>query len=536
MTIRPESSYLLPQLLDEAAERFPERQALRFSGQSLTYEELASRSSSLARLLIQQGVSKGDCVGFYMEKSLEAVVGIYGIMKAGAVYVPIDPLAPLSRVAFIIQDCGLRHLISSETRSGQLQELLNGKVALDSVIGVRPKESLPVRCIGWDEIHQAPPLAATAGVTATEMDLAYILYTSGSTGNPKGVMHTHRSALSFVQWAVAAFGLGYEDRLSNHAPYHFDLTIFDLFASATVGALTVIVPEDVARLSASLAALISEEKLTVWYSVPFALIQLLQRGGLESRDLTSMRCVLFAGEPFPPKHLHQLMRLLPRASFFNLYGPTETNVCTFYEVPPVGEKRQGERPLPIGQACGNTELLVVDGEDKPTAPFEIGELLVRSPATMPGYWNRPELTERAFLRRSARPPYEEVFYRTGDLVQREADGNYQFLGRKDRQVKIRGFRVELDEIEVALLSHVEVEEAAVYLRPDDEERVSIETAVVAKPGTALTSLELSRYLSERLPSYAIPKPILILDQLPRTSTGKIDRRTLLERALTANPV
>jgi acyl-coenzyme A synthetase/AMP-(fatty) acid ligase len=290
----------------------------------------------------------------------------------------------------------------------------------------------------------------------------------------------------------------------------------------------------VARLPASLAALISEEKLTVWYSVPFALMQLLQRGGLESRDLSALRCVLFAGEPFPPKHLHQLMRVLPRASFFNLYGPTETNVCTFYEVSAV--QGNEERPLPIGQACANTELLVVDAEDEPVAPDEIGELLVRSPTTMPGYWDRPEQTSRAFLRQSARPPFEEVFYRTGDLVQREADGNYQFLGRKDRQVKVRGFRIELDEIEVALLSHAAVEEAAVYLRPDAEETISIETAVVARTGTAPTSLELSRYLSERLPSYAIPNPILIVDQLPRTSTGKIDRRTLRERAVPAHSI
>lgn len=522
--------YLLPQLLDTAAECFPEREALRFFDQSLTYEELAGRSSSLARLLVEQGVKKGDRVGFYLEKSLEAVVAIYGIMKAGAAYVPVDPLAPVSRVAFIIQDCGLRHLVSSETKSSQLRQLLDRRVALESVVGVEAKESLPVRCITWDEVHQTPPKAA-AGADATEMDLAYILYTSGSTGDPKGVMHTHRSALSFAQWAAETFRLSCEDRLSNHAPYHFDLTILDLFAGAAAGASTVIIGEDVARLPASLAALISEERLSVWYSVPFALMQLLQRGRLESRDLSALRCVLFAGEPFPPKHLSQLMRLLPHAAFFNLYGPTETNVCTFYEVPAVPEDE--ERPLPIGGPCSNTELLVVDGEDRAVAPGETGELLVRSAATMPGYWNRPEQTGRAFLRRSATPPFEQLFYRTGDLVQQDADGHYQFLGRKDRQVKVRGFRIELDEIEVALLAHAQVEEAAVYLRPNGEETVSIETAVVAKTGTPPTSLELSRYLSDRLPSYAVPNSILIVDQLPRTSTGKIDRRTLRDRALSA---
>ena len=524
--------FLLHQLLDGMAGSHPGRQALSFSGQSLTYEELARRSGSLARLLIQQGVKKGDRVGIYTEKSLEAVIAIYGIVKAGAAYVPVDPLAPISRLAFILRDCGIQHLVSSETRIRQLQELLARQVSLESVVGFRSDE-LPVRTIAWEEVYQTP-IPAKTRASGTELDLAYILYTSGSTGEPKGVMHTHRSALSFVQWAVTTFSLCSDDRLSNHAPYHFDLSILDLFASAAVGAAVVIVPEDVARLPASLAGFMSEEKLTVWYSVPFALIQLLQRGRLESRDLASLRCVLFAGEPFPPKHLCQLMHALPHVSFFNLYGPTETNVCTFYEASPGREDE--ERPLPIGQGCANTELLVVDAEDQPVAPGETGELLVRGASTMPGYWNRPEQTDRAFFRHSARPPFQEVFYRTGDLVQRVADGNYQFLGRKDRQVKIRGFRIELDEIEIALLSHAQIDEAAVYVRRDARDIASIETAVVAKPGTEPTSIELSRYLSERLPAYAMPNPILIVAQLPRTSTGKIDRRTLEDRALSARHI
>jgi amino acid adenylation domain-containing protein len=522
--------FLLPQLLDETAARRPESQALSFSGQDLTYEELALRSSSLARLLTKQGVRKGDRVGIYMEKSPEAVVAIYGIMKAGAAYVPIDPLAPLSRVAFILDDCGLQHLVSADTKAGQLQGLFERNVSLESVIGVRLDESLPVRSIPWEEVYQTPPQAA-AQASGTELDLAYILYTSGSTGEPKGVMHTHRSALSFVQWAVTTFSLCSEDRLSNHAPYHFDLSVLDLFAGSAVGASVVIIPEDVARLPASLASFMSREKLTVWYSVPFALIQLLQRGGLESRDLTSLRCILFAGEPFPPKHLRPLMRLFPRASFFNLYGPTETNVCTFWEVPPLSAT--DERPLPIGHGCANTELIVVDSEDRVVSPGEIGELLVRGGSTMPGYWNRPEQTERAFFKREARPPFQEMFYRTGDLVQLRADGEHDFLGRKDRQVKVRGFRIELDEIEVALLAHHAVEEAAVYLLPDNDGNNQLEAAVVSRPEADASSPELCGYLTQRLPSYAVPPRIITIDKFPRTSTGKIDRRALQDRALSA---
>jgi amino acid adenylation domain-containing protein len=429
-----------------------------------------------------------------------------------------------------MRDCGLEHLISSDTKASQLQELCEMKVALESVIGVQAGEALPVRSIAWEEVYQTHAPAA-AQASGTELDLAYILYTSGSTGDPKGVMHTHRSALSFVQWAATTFALRSEDRLSNHAPYHFDLTILDLFASSAVGAAMVIVPEDVARLPASLGKFMSEEKLTVWYSVPFALIQLLQRGGLESRDLTSLRCVLFAGEPFPPKHLRRLMQVLPSASFFNLYGPTETNVCTFYEVPLLAA--DDEQPLPIGGGCANTELLVVDAEDQMVAPGEVGELLVRGASTMPGYWNRPEQTEQAFFRRDARPPFQEMFYRTGDLVQLGAHGEYHFLGRKDRKVKVRGFRIELDEIEVALLAHQQVEEAAVYLLRDDDGNNRIEAAVVSKTGVDLSPPELSGYLARRLPSYAVPSRIINIDKFPRTSTGKINRRALQDRALSA---
>jgi amino acid adenylation domain-containing protein len=496
----------------------------------LNYEELTDHSNRLARLLIEQGVEPGDRVGIYMEKSLEAVVAVYGILKAGATYVPIDPFAPSSRIAFIIHDGGIRHLFAKKTKTAQLRSVLERKTSLECLIGFRPQEGIPVRSVPWEEVYRTPSMTVQPA-NVTELDLAYILYTSGSTGQPKGVMHTHRSALSFVQWAVEAFSLRSEDRLSNHAPFHFDLTIFDLFAAAAVGASTVIIPEDVARLPASLAGLISEESITVWYSVPYALIQLLQRGGLGSRDLTSLRCVLFAGEPFPTKHLQPLMQRLPRASFFNLYGPTETNVCTFYEVPPLPEN--SEAPIPIGRACANIELTVVNSNDQPVAAGEVGELLVRGPSVMPGYWKRPELTHKAFFRYCNFPPYEQIFYRTGDLVQFGPDGNYHFLGRKDRQVKVRGFRIELDEIELALLSHHQVQEAAVYLVPDHEGHGHIEATVVAKAGTSLTSPQLTGFLSERLPSYAIPDQIVITHQLPRTSTGKIDRRQLQDGAVSA---
>ncbi|MBC8229640.1 amino acid adenylation domain-containing protein [bacterium] len=520
--------FLLPQLVDKAAERFPEREAVRFYNLSVSYAALAHQSNSLARLLVEQGVKRGDRVGIYMNKSLESVVAIYGIMKAGTAFVPLDPLVPVTRLTYIIHDCGIRHLITQEAKRDTLKQILAAKTDLECLIGIQPQMDLPIRSISWDEVYDTPS-EGMPDVGMTEQDLAYILYTSGSTGEPKGIMHTHRSGLSFVEWAAQMYSLHYEDRLSNHAPLYFDLSMFDFFAGALAGAATVIIPEEFKKLPASLSKLIAAEKISVWYSVPFALIQLLLRGVLDNRDLSLLRWVLFAGEPFPTKYLRQLMNLLPHARFSNLYGPTETNVCTYYHVPTLTDN--SDEPIPIGRVCANVESLVVDNDNQPVAPGEVGELLIRGPLLMRGYWRRPDLNEQVFFRRPVFTDYADVFYRTGDLVQLQPDGNFKFLGRRDRQIKIRGYRVELDDIEVALLSHEQVEEAAVFPIPDGEGSNQIEAAVTVKEGAVITSSDLAKHLTKQLPWYAVPNRIVIVEELPRTSTGKINRRELQAQAL-----
>jgi len=361
------------------------------------------------------------------------------------------------------------------------------------------------------------------------MDLAYILYTSGSTGNPKGIMHTHRSGLSFAEWSAATYDLKPEDRLSNHAPLHFDLSTFDFFASSRVGATTVIIPTALTKFPANMSRIMESEKISVWYSVPFALIQLLQRGGLPDRDLSALRWILFAGEVFPTKHLRELMQTLPDIKFSNLYGPTETNVCTYYHVEQIPE---GDETIPIGKVCENAEGLVVDADENLVEPGEVGELLIRGGTVMRGYWNQPEKTDNGFYRRPVFGYLEDIFYRTGDLVRQDEVGNYLYLGRKDRQIKTRGYRVELDEIEVALLSHPQVQEAAVYPIPDGQGSNLIEAAVVLKPDSDASASDLLDHISKQLPPYAVPVNLDMLEKFPRTSTGKIDRRELQNLAKT----
>ncbi len=519
--------YLLSHILDHAADRDPDHEAMRWNGRALTYAAWHRRATALARALADQGVRPGDRVGIYLHKSLETAVAVYGIWLAGAAYVPLDPLAPAGRLTFALNDCGVRHLVTQPNKAEAVRQLA-AETALEAVIGLAPQADLAVRALSWEAVDSAAPGPAPAG-RRMEQDLAYVMYTSGSTGTPKGLMHTHASGLAYARLSAAQYGVTQADRLSNHSPLHFDMSTFDFFTGPLCGATTVIIPEPVTKLPASMSKLIQDERLTIWYSVTTALVQLVLRGVLAERDLSSLRWILYGGEPFPPKHLRALQRLIPSAVVANVYGPAEVNQCTHYTVPPLAD--EDDDAIPIGQVWDNSEGLLLSADDQPVAPGEIGELVVRTPTMMRGYWGRPDLNVRAFYRRPAFDHYEDVFYRTGDLMQVDAEGRLRFFGRKDRQIKTRGYRVELDEVENALSHHPAVGECATYAVPDGEGSQLVEAAVLPRAGQALAEADLAAALAQRLPPYAVPARIRVLDEFPRTGTGKIDRRALRDQAL-----
>jgi amino acid adenylation domain-containing protein len=450
-------------------------------------------------------------------------------MKAGAAYVPLDPSAPLDRTAFVTRHCGIRHIVSASAKRRALYALTDADTSLDCLIGVSGEDRRPARCVGWDEVFSHPG-NAPPDVKIIEQDLAYIIYTSGSTGTPKGIMHTHHSGLAFARWAAAEYGLRPDDCLSNHAPLHFDLSIFDFFAGAVAGAATSIIPEEYLKLPPSFSQLLQDQAITVLFTVPYALIQMGLHGVLEERDLSRLRWIIFGGEPFPVKHLHDLMQKLPHARFDNMYGPAEVNGCTHYTI----DELDADAPsIPIGRISQVAEALVVDAQDRPVTPGEQGELLIRSPTMMQGYWRAPALNEKAFFENNEIEGYRQIYYRTGDIVEQRSDGNFMFLGRKDRQIKVRGYRIELDEIESALSSAKQVQEAAAYGIPDPDGNQQIYGEVTLKPGEAILSTELLAHIKSRLPWYAVPAELKIREQFPRTTTGKIDRRALREAALQA---
>lgn len=524
------NAYLLPQLLTAAAEIAPNRMAVTDSSTGLTYAQLEMRANRVAHLLKEAGVKPKDRVGLFLPKSVDSIAGLYGIMKAGAVYVPLDPFAPAGRVAYIARNCGIRCLLTGREKAAAWETLLDHGAPVDVfvMLDAGAAEVVPPRS---GHLLAAEALAAMSEATppdrTIDLDLAYLLYTSGSTGQPKGVMLSHVNALTFVRWCHQYFKPTEADVFSNHAPLHFDLTILDIYVAAMARAQLVIVPPELSVFPIQVARFIEQYGITIWYSVPSILSMLVLHGDLAAGRLPTLRHVIFAGDVFPTKHLRALMHLLPHAQFTNLYGPTETNVCTYYRVPPLPAEQVS--PIPIGRAIDNVEVFAITEDGRQALAGEVGDLHVRGATVAYGYWGDHERTARGFVTNPMGPAQDRV-YRTGDLVRQNEDGEYLFLGRRDHQIKSRGFRIELGDIESALYAHPTVAECVVTPIPDEMVGNRIKAYVVRRD-TAVTDVELARFCATLLPKYMIPEQFVFLDALPKTSTGKVDRPALAVAAL-----
>jgi amino acid adenylation domain-containing protein len=496
----------------------------------MSYKKLDSLTDKVAATLVSRGVKRGDRVGIYVPKSLASVVGIYSILKAGGTYVPLDPDAPPERLAFIARDCDIRTLVSCSSKAEGANSILGKGCPVATLVevdcdegGYPPKKAVRLAVpdlVSWEEVLSSE---GDAGVTnSAETDTAYILYTSGSTGVPKGVMISHRGSLSFVDWGAKEVQLDQNDIVACHAPLHFDISTFSIFSTCRAGASVVMIPEGASVFPTQLAKMIEQERMTVWYSVPSVLTLLVLYGNLPAYDLSRLRAVVFAGEVFPVKYLKQLMSTIPRARYLNWYGPTETNVCTSYELSPLDPDRY--ETIPIGKACANDEVFALDSAGKVvTKPGQKGQLYVRGPTLMQGYWGDLEKTSRVLVGNPQDLNSGERVCKTGDIVALDEEGNYLYLGREDGMIKTRGYRVELGEIEAVIYAHPEVKEVVAIPVPDELIGNRIHVFVSPHRAGALTKDDLLTYCGSKLPRYMIPDGVEFLETLPKTSSGKADR-------------
>ena len=488
------------------------------SGLALTYAELDEQSSRIAGLLAESGVEPGDRVGVIGPKSAAVVTALFAVMKAGAAYVPADYTAPTARNRTLLTDCSVRAVFLDPACADIVRDWPLPKAPI--VIWL-PGADTPsgLHATAWAAATSHAPLQDRR--LAPPDALAYILYTSGSTGVPKGVMLTHRNATSFVDWCSSVFSPTADDRFSSHAPFHFDLSILDLYVALKHGAALYLISEETGKGPRELAAFIEANRLTVWYSTPSILSLLAQFGGLEDRNCRSLRLVLFAGEVFPVKHLRSIVQLWPQSVFYNLYGPTETNVCTFARIPGAIPPDRSD-PYPIGGLCSHCDGLVLDTPDgTEVAPGEEGLLHIAGPSVFAGYWNRAD--GGVFFERNGRR-----WYNTGDVVRESAGEGYIYLGRRDRMVKRRGYRIELAEIEKGLYEHARVREAAAIAVPDAAAGVRIVAYLAPQPGERPSIIELKTFCGRVLPAYMNPDAFVLLESLPRTSTNKVDYQQLAQ--------
>jgi amino acid adenylation domain-containing protein len=518
-------SAVLQDFLGRQAHRRPDAVAVVGDEERLTYEELDARTGRLATMLRGAGCRLGDRVGILIEKSPAAIAGILAALKVRCAYVPLDVTSPVARLSRIVGSADLRVLLVNDgTPAGLLDALAEaGAVGPDVAIGSLSRAArADVRPLAFDgaDVDAAAMSPAERG---RPDDLAYVFFTSGSTGVPKGVMVPHRSVLAFTEWTTSQFAVDAGDRNSGHAQLTFDLSTLDLYTSLAAGAELNLVPDRLNADPRALARFIRERRLTQWHSVPSVLSYMAQVGALDDGAFPDLKRVLWCGDVLPTSVLATWKSRLPHVQFTNLYGPTEATVASSFHtvdaLPPDGA------PIPIGRPCAGEEVFVADEQLTPLGPGEVGELCIAGVGLAHGYWRDEATTRKAFVHdlRGRR------VYRTGDLGRIDEDGVLHFLGRRDSQIKHRGYRIELGEIAAALDTIDDVAACAVVDIPSGGfEATVIGCAYTKRRGSDLTAAVVRSSLERLLPSYMIPMRWLELDELPKNANGKIDRNQVRE--------
>lgn len=489
-----------------AHERLPA--VVTHTGTTTTYGQWWEVVLSWAAVLRERVPVRGR-VTILLDRSLEAVVVMAACLLAGRPYVPVDPRTPTERLRRILADC-------------QAEVLISHPRGLDRVSGELPPQQRPAVLL---DATTDPPAAhsAPAEPGAGPDDDASIIYTSGSTGVPKGVRISHRNLAAFVDWAVPAFALGPDDRLPVLSPLYFDIAVLDVFGGLTSGATLHPVEERMLLFPSALRTFLAETRITVAYAVPSLYAGLLLDGGLRAGDLPSLRCLLYAGEEFHVPLLRRLHKLLPAAELHNLYGPVETNVVASHRV---SEADLMADHVPVGTPASGAAIVLWDDDRGKVAQGETGEIVVAGPTVSPGYLNNPERTAAS---RFTVPGDGRSFFRTGDFGMLRQDGSLLLHGRGDHMIKSQGVRIEPGDVEAALLQHPEVNRAVAFAVPDGRSSHILHAAVMLQDGAQAEERQLRGWCAGQLPASMVPSRVSVVGEIPLTSTGKVDRRTLTKR-------
>lgn len=488
--------------LELSAEKYPEKIAFAGEKDGYTFKQTMDYAQSIGSCIAKLA-KRGQAVAVFMDKTIECLPSFFGAAYAGCFYVPIDTKMPDERILKIFSGLKPACVIHDTKNAERAKSVAGDCPVLDYRQAITTKaDEKALSKIRREHI---------------DTDLLYVLFTSGSTGDPKGVTICHKSVIDYTEWLSDTLEFDHDTVFGNQAPFHFDNSILDIYTTLKQGACMYIIPQKCFSFPKTMAKFLNEKQINTIFWVPFALISYANSGMLDKEALPHLKRVYFCGEVMPCKQLNMWRRALPNAKYVNMYGPTEiTDVCTYYVV---DREFNDDDSLPIGIPCKNTRILILDENDKEAAPGEKGELCVVGTSLSLGYYNNPEKTNAAFVQNPLNTAYREMIYRTGDIVKYNEYGEIMYLSRKDFQIKHLGYRIELGEIETALVS-VDGIDNGCCLYDDEQKKI-----VCFYVGSTEEDV-LREALKTKVPPYMVPDRFVHLDTLPQTANGKINRVTL----------
>lgn len=495
----------------EIVEQQPNEVALRFpEGTEYTYSKLRNIAVDLAKTLTKKGLKPGNVVAIFNEKSVYGYGLMLACIKTGIIYTNLDVTSPWSRIGKILNNCGPSLLVYDQNPSHIFKEIDSEFV------------DLPILRLDEFQLSSDSPNSSQLSQNFHGDNAAYIMFTSGSTGFPKGAAISHQNLLNFIDWGKSTFEVTENDVFTNANPIYFDNSVFDFYVSIFNGATLVPISHDLAKQPRKLVDAINQTGCTIWFSVPSLLVYLLTTKALTKDDFPDVTRISFGGEGFPKNKLKKLFGLFDdRITLFNVYGPTEcTCICSSYTI---SESDFEDMTIlaPLGHMAPNFGYEILDSENNRATT---GELCLTGPGVGLGYYNDPERTKASFVQ-NPHKPYNQTMYRTGDLVEQRSDGLIHFKGRIDNQIKHMGYRIELEEIEAAFSTLDYVDEAGVIYEKINAELGQIKAFIsINKHG--ISTAEILNDLKKIVPAYMVPRVLNILDLLPKNQNGKIDRKQL----------